>query len=207
MTNSRQELLGIVLAAGQGRRLGYPKSRLCIGGHWALAMITSALKKGGCSRVKVILSQESKQAIEGFPELDVEFLINPDPSLGASSSIKVALQNEAKLAAALIHPCDVPLLSASVVQKLIAGWRNCEQSENLVVRPVTPAGKGGHPLLVAEQRIPDIMGLSDDESLRKLLLPREQRLDLLFKGDPGPFLGVNTDEQHSLIESFIAKPK
>ena len=202
-------LVGVILAAGAGNRLGYPKAALHLGQRFILPMLVTALRQGGASKVLVVLSTPAEQSISGLPALGCdEVVINPAPESGRTGSVHCALSTIPQdCSGLLIHPCDVPLLSHQVVEELIKAWRNCESPTQTVVRPITPAGNGGHPLLIPCGRFAHLAAMGPDQALRELLIPRENRLDVTIRGDPGPFLGINTPDQLELLESFISKSK
>ena len=104
----------------------------------------------------------------------------------------------------MIHSCDIPLLSADAVQQLCQGWHRCESPHTVLARLTTPGGKGGHPLLLGTDHIGKLRSFGADQPLRQLLRDApEAVLNLVRRGDPGPFLDVDTREQLELLESLL----
>lgn len=194
-----------MLAAGAGRRLGYPKAALQLRGRWMLPRLLHALRAGGAARVILVLSADARQAIAAFGGHGADEVVeNPAPERGRGSSLACGLAAlPAAPEALLIHPCDVPLLQPSAVAHLLAAWRRAAARERLLARLVTPTGRGGHPLLVGGQRIEDLRRLQPGQSLRELLhADPAHRLDVRLEGDPGPFLDVDTPEQLAFLENL-----
>lgn len=195
----------VLLAAGSGKRLGLPKALLELQGHWMLPRIVSALFAGGCESVHVVVRPEEVPIIQARGGCgDAVILPNPHAEAGRTGSILLGLEEIPMDDALLIHPCDIPLLSAGVVSQLLGAWRGCSQPQDLLVRPVTPGGKGGHPLLLGARQVAVLRGYSPDRTLRDLLRASPERiLNVLRRGDPGPFLDVDTPEQLALLESLL----
>lgn len=199
----------ILLAAGAGTRLGFPKALLEVHGRWMLPRLVETLRAGGCRSVVVVTRPEVVAAIaqRGGCGAD-EMVLNPRPEEGRSGSILcglgAALGVARKPDAVVIHPCDIPLLSADAVRQLLLGWLQAPQRESLVARLVTPGKRGGHPLLVGANRFAELEALGADQPLRDVVHGKpEQRLDITRKSDPGPFLDVDTPEQLQLLESLL----
>ncbi len=195
----------ILLAAGDGKRLGYPKAALQVGGKWMLPELVRNLRMGGASRVSLVLSSLALDAIAdlGLPEADDE-VIHAHPELGRTSSLQAALPLVQAGHALLIHNCDIPLLRPEVVHRLIQGWCKMPEADATLARPVTAGGRGGHPLLVGCDLVSEIAELAPDQPLRDLLRRHQNSiLDIKIADDPGPFLDVDTREQLDLIESLL----
>lgn len=199
-------LSAVLLAAGEGRRLGQPKAALELAGVWMLPRLVAALHRSGATQVVLVLSAAARRAIagRGDPGADATVL-NPDPARGRTGSILAGLEAvPAEAEGVLIHPCDVPLFSGQAGARLVAAWRACPSAASLVARPVTPAGRGGHPLLVGSERLDTLRSFAADRPLRDLVREDPARLlNVTLTGDPGPFLDVDTPEQRQLLESLL----
>lgn len=195
----------ILLAAGAGRRLGLPKALLEIQGIWMLPRIVSALQAGGCERVVVVAREEQLHVIDTRGGCGAETLLaNPDPDAGRTGSIQCGLAALEPGRALMIHSCDIPLLSADAVLQLRHAWAQEPSPQGLLARLVTPGGKGGHPLLLGAEVVPEILQLAPQEALRRIVHADSDRLlNVVRRGDPGPFMDVDTREQLELLESLL----
>jgi CTP:molybdopterin cytidylyltransferase MocA len=202
----RPALEGILLAAGAGRRLGVPKALLCVRGVWMLPRLAAALHAAGAARVHVVVRAEERAEIaaRGLP-VCATLHVNTAPQAGRASSVLVGLQAVSAASAVLVHPCDVPLLSAAAARALVEAWWLALDRDRLAARLVTPSGRGGHPLLLGKVRAADARRLAPGASLREILhADPARRLDVVLRGDPGPFLDVDTPEQLELVESLLS---
>jgi CTP:molybdopterin cytidylyltransferase MocA len=195
----------VVLAAGKGTRLGYPKAALVVQDQWMLPILMKALRLGGATRITLVLSKESQQAIQNLGETGADALIlNPSPEDGRMSSVFLGIQSTQSEEALLIHPCDIPLLSPDVLLKMRRAWQREPNPQELFVRPVTSAGRGGHPLLIGADLVPKLQALPAGQNLRDFMRQHSERiLNVTIPRDPGPFLDVNTPEQLQLLETLL----
>jgi CTP:molybdopterin cytidylyltransferase MocA len=195
----------ILLAAGAGRRLGLPKALLELKGIWMLPRLVSALQTGGCEQVVVVVRAEQLAILEARGGCGAQMVIaNPHPDGGRNSSMHCGLAALQPGRAVMIHPCDIPLLSAAAVLQLLQAWAQQTTPQQCVARLMTPGGKGGHPLLLGAEVVPEVLQLRAEESLRSIVhFNRDRLLNVVRRGDPGPFLDVDTREQLELLESLL----
>lgn len=196
---------GILLAAGAGRRLGLPKALLELQGIWMLPRLVSAMQLGGCEHVVVVVREEHLGVIDARGGCGAEVLLsNPNPETGRTGSIHCGLEALESDRAVMIHSCDIPLLSAEAVLQLRHDWGQLEKPQEAVARLMTPGGKGGHPLLLGAKVVPEVRALSPETPLRQILRADQDRLlNVIRRGDPGPFMDVDTREQLKLLESLL----
>lgn len=199
-------LSAVLLAAGPGRRLGYPKAALRLRGIWMLPRLVRALRGGGAQFVAVVLSREAQEQVATLGPTGADRdVVNPCPEAGRTGSVLCGLAAlPPSPEGVLVHPCDVPLLRPAAVAAVVAAWRAAAEPAATAARPVTPSGRGGHPLLLGSARLEELRGFPPDRSLRDLLQADPKRvLNVRLEGDPGPFLDVDTPEQLALLESLL----
>jgi nicotine blue oxidoreductase len=194
----------VLLAAGAGARLGRPKALLELHGRWMLPRLVEQLAAGGAERVHVVVAAGCAEEVErrGL-RAAARILVAAAPELGRGASLACGLAAVADDRAVLVHPCDVPLLRAAAVRELLAAWLALPDRDDWVLRPVTQAGRGGHPLLLGAARARAARRLRPEQSLREILHADPDRRRDLVQTDPGPFLEVNTPEQQAWLESLL----
>lgn len=118
-----EPLLGLVLAAGAGTRMGRPKA-LCTtpdGTPW-LQRAYDALLGGGCSRVRVVLGASAAEARSLTPA-DAEVVVATDWARGLSASLASGLRGltaASPEAAAVVTLVDLPDLDVRAVRRVTA---------------------------------------------------------------------------------------
>lgn len=200
-----QTIHAVVLAAGEGNRLGYPKAAIKVAGRWLLPDLILAFRAAGAQTVTLVLSQQSQASIADFgpTHADLE-VVNPSPEEGKTSSILCGLQDIPPGNAVWIHPCDTPLVQAASLMTIRQAWESSENPDQLLARPVSSANRGGHPLLVGSERVEELKKFLPEQSLRELLQNHpESQLNVKVSSDPGPFLNINTPEQLTLVEGLL----
>jgi len=165
--------IGLVLAAGAGRRFGGPKATVCIDGERLVDRAVRVLRQGGCPRVLVVLG-----AWVG-PVADAEVIVNADWPNGMGGSLRVGLTHllaepavgstEAGPRRAVVTLVDLPGLTPAAVAHL------CDQHESLVA--ACYGNQQGHPVLIGEQHWPALVAeLKGDRGARHYLQRQSARL-------------------------------
>lgn len=113
--------IGVLLAAGEGRRMGGPKAlrRDPDGTSWLLRS-AAALDEGGCDRIVVVLgagAEEAEALLDGIP---VEVIVAPDWRRGMSASLRAGLGFLYDGDAAMVSLVDLPDVGAAVVRRVLA---------------------------------------------------------------------------------------
>ncbi|MCA0437286.1 MAG: nucleotidyltransferase family protein [Actinobacteria bacterium] len=132
--------VGIVLAAGAGRRFGMPKV-LAEDGAWLRAAV-AALDAGGCRPVYVVLG--AAQVVMPPPALAIA---NPDWAAGMGTSLRAGLlaAEDTEAAVAVLHLVDLPDVGADVVARLVAGAGPGS------LRRASYDGAPGHPVVLGRR--------------------------------------------------------
>ena len=135
------QVAGVLLAAGEGSRLGTPKALVELGGRRLVDRGVQLLRDGGAAPVLVITGAVPV-TVPGA--LTVH---NPDWPTGMGSSLAAGLRAlPGDCAAAVIALVDQPLIGAEAVRRLIAAYR---AGAEVVV--ATYDGEPRNPVLLARR--------------------------------------------------------
>jgi molybdenum cofactor cytidylyltransferase/nicotine blue oxidoreductase len=117
-TSAGQRVVGAVLAAGSGSRLGAPKADLVLGGQRLVDRAVTALAGGGCSDVVVV-------GRAGSSVTGVRVVVNPDPDAGMRSSLALAVEvaEHAGAEVLLVVLVDMPDIDMADVRAVLENWR------------------------------------------------------------------------------------
>src|SRR5215831_21122855 len=112
-----RQIAGILLAAGEGSRLGGPKALVEVAGTRLVDRGIALLRGGGTAPVVVVTG-----AVD-VPLLGVITVHNPDWRSGMGSSLAAGLGAVPdSCAAAVVALVDQPLIGPGVIQRLIAAY-------------------------------------------------------------------------------------
>lgn len=138
--------VGILLAAGAGRRYGKPK--VLVDGWLDIAV--DALRAGGCADVVVVLGAARVAAPPGATTV-----MEPRWRDGLSASVRAGLRQADRLRAdyAALHVIDTPDVGPAVVARVL---------DRAIASPSGLArasfgGRPGHPVVVARRHWPGVL--------------------------------------------------
>jgi molybdenum cofactor cytidylyltransferase len=139
-------IVGVLLAAGAGRRYGKPK--VLVGGWLDIAV--RALRDGGCGDVVVVLGAAHVSAAPG-----VIAVIAPDWDEGLSASVRTGLAQADRLGAdyAVLHVIDTPDVGGEVVGRVI---QRALASGSGLARAYF-GDRPGHPVVIARRHLPAVL--------------------------------------------------
>ena len=188
----KKEPVGILLAAGDGSRLGQDKMFVDIGGRPMIERALRPLRKAVAVRDVLIVIPGGR--IDDFVHLKSphrHLIENPDPSRGMISSIRCGLESGwAQERDFLILPGDVPFVDPAVIEQLVRTRRvrDCK-----IVLPVYK-GLGGHPGLFHRELAADFFAHGDSSGTREILFRYNQDTVRLNVADPDICFDVDTPE-------------
>jgi nicotine blue oxidoreductase len=176
----------VLLAAGNGSRLGQPKATVELAGSTLAERGVALLRAGGSTPVIVVTGAVPVE-IPG-----VLAVHNPDWMTGMGSSLVTGLRAlaSADVEAAVIALADQPLVGAESVRRLIAAHEN-----GATVAVAGYDGKARNPVLIARVHWPAVIELAaGDAGARPFLRARPDLVTLVECGDTGSPDDVDTPE-------------
>jgi nicotine blue oxidoreductase len=165
----------IVLAAGQGERLGRIKPLVPIDGVPALARVVQTVKAAGIERIIVVLGHAASEIQATVPLNGCRVVVNPHFEDGMASSLKTGIAALAKKADGfLILHADMPYLLPQTVRVVLAQAR-----EGMKI--VAPAfrGRRGFPVYLHATCLPKLVPILTGETGARQYI-EEHRDDLVL---------------------------
>jgi molybdenum cofactor cytidylyltransferase len=143
---SQSRAVGVLLAAGEGRRYGRPK--VLVEG-WLDAAV-DALQAGGCADVVLVLGAAQVAAPPG-----VTPVVAQDWRDGLSASVRAGLAEADRTLAdyAVLHVVDTPDVGPAVVARVLGRAR---KSHSGLARAYF-GDRPGHPVVIARGHWPDLL--------------------------------------------------
>lgn len=155
----------IILAAGESKRMGFPKMLLDFGGITMLEKVISNVKAASVDDIIVVLGAYRDEILKIAEYAGVKSCYNDIYMEGMLSSVQCGFRNIATATdAVLIFQGDQPLIPPEVTDSIINRYRNGDKG---IVIPVYK-NRRGHPLLVDRKYFGEIEKLDPGKGLRSL---------------------------------------
>jgi len=173
---------GIVLAAGQGSRMGGGKLLLPLGDATVVERAVRSLLEAPVSDLVVVVGVYGEAVRRQLRKLPVRFAVNPDPFSDMAESIRCGLKivNPSEIEAFLVLPADMPLVLPETVRTLIVSLL---ESDKPIAVPVF-RNRRGHPVVFRANFYERVMNFRSPQGIRPLV-----------HGDPSRVLSVEVDDE------------
>lgn len=176
--------VAIILAAGEGRRISFPKALLeARAGETFLGALALTFQAAGC-QVLAVAGKHAAQIRARHPELAL--VENPDWKQGQLSSARRGLSAALQAGAEqlLIHPVDAPCLRSETVKRVLGGLSQAEAA-----LPKLGSARG-HPLALTRQAAEKLLAQNGAPHLEAALQALE--VAQVTVEDPGVLCNINT---------------
>ncbi|MDJ0974623.1 MAG: nucleotidyltransferase family protein [Planctomycetota bacterium] len=182
----------LLLAAGEGSRLGEDKMFVDVGGRQLIERSLRTYRKAErASDVIIVVPGGAADRFAHLRSPHRHIVENPDPSRGMISSIRAGLESGwAAERDFLVAPADVPFVDPALVDQLVTTFtvRDC--------RIALPSyrGLGGHPGLYHHSLSQDFFLSGDTSGAREILLRYQQETVRMNVHDPDVCFDIDTPE-------------
>jgi molybdenum cofactor cytidylyltransferase len=185
---------GLILAAGESRRMGSPKALLQYRGQTFLDTIVS-LFAARCSPVIVVLGADADRIRRGITSQAI-FVINPDYRTGQTSSMQCGLRAVPPDAEGVLFTlADHPAVAASTIDALVAA--PCP-----FLRVPRFEGRRGHPVWFSRALIAEFLAIPADSAARDVVYSHVGETEYLDVNDPGIVADIDDPAAYrTLIEA------
>ncbi len=193
----QRPVAGILLAAGEGSRLGQPKALVEIAGQRLVDRGSRMLRDGGAAPIVVIT---------GAAPVDVPGALvvhNPAWASGMGSSLATGLSALRSLpfecGAAVLALADQPLVSSESVRRLIAAH---QAGASIAVAAYD--GRPRNPVLIAREHWAEVLTLAQgDAGARPFLRAHPDLVTLIECGDAGSPDDIDTPEDLARVTQAL----
>ncbi|PBC95117.1 nicotine blue oxidoreductase [Streptomyces sp. Ag82_O1-15] len=199
MTHTEDQVAGLLLAAGGGRRLGgRPKALLEHRGRPLVEYAVGVLRAAGCTRVHVVLGARA-DAVRERARLDGCVLVdNPEWEHGMGSSLRAGLDSLTGTGAraALVSLVDQPGIGPRAVARVLAAY----QDDTSLVSAAYD-GVRGHPVLFGAAHWAGVAAsATGDRGARAYLKEHEAAITLIECGDVAEPYDIDTEDDLGHLE-------
>lgn len=191
--NEIRAVAGVVLAAGESRRMNCPKLLLPWNDDTVLGCTLANAMAGHVKPLTVICGAEAEAIAAQAAAKGLSWLLNENYALGQSTSLICGLKAVPPGYGVMFILGDMPVVLPASYRELAAAYR---ESGALIVAPVNSAGQRGNPTVWSPEVFSELEGLSGDNGARELLEQYRQQTLLLPLNDPGLYTDIDTPEDY-----------
>ncbi len=191
-----EPVAGIVLAAGESKRMGRPKQLLEWHGQTFVRTAAETALAAGLSPVIVVTGAEAEGVREAVQDLPVTLAGNPQWRSGQAASIQVGLAAcPGNTGAAIFVLADQPQIPADMLTGLLEAHAG---SLSPIVAPLVADNRRGNPVLFDRATFGALRALRGDEGGRSIL--SRFRVEYLPWNDERLLLDVDTEDDYKRLK-------
>jgi len=193
----KPKIAGIILAAGQSRRMG-PANKLLskLKGKSLIRHVTGNAIAAGLAQVIVVTGYEAGRIRQDLSGLNIIYVHNQNFAEGLSSSLKTGIQTLGpRIDAALILLGDMPFINADIIKTIAATWAR-DREEHILVPHCR--GQRGNPVLWPRRYFDELASLSSDSGARQLFHVHRDAIMKIELGE-GILQDIDTPEAAAAI--------
>ena len=187
------EIRSIILAAGESKRMGFPKMLLKFNGKTMIEKVLENVAESDSDSILVVLGASMEVLIDLVRKYDVKYCYNSNYMDGMLSSVQCGFKNlPSDTAATLVFQGDQPFITPSVINMVIDAYKTSGKG---IVIPVYK-GKRGHPLLLDKKYSDRIYSLDPAEGLRSIIYLNSSDVLEVETGEPGILRDFDTYDDY-----------
>ena len=189
---------GVILAAGQGIRMGEPKQLMLLGGKPMVWHVASSACRANFDQVIVITGAYEADIKNVLQDLPLQIVYNENWHEGQSTSVKKAVEAiRAEEQAVVFLLADQPLITRSLINEII---RVYHQTNASIIVPRALKQPGNPVLFDLEVWCSALLQLSGDEGARQIIRRNQQAIHYIELLEGQIFLDVDTPAEYELMK-------
>ena len=159
------EIWAVILAAGESKRMGYPKMLLPFHNSTMIECVITSITKSNVDKILIVLGAEKEALTQLAEKLHIEYCLNDNFKEGMLSSVQCGFKTmPSACKASFVFQGDQPLITFNTINALIDGFFSSGKG---IIIPVYKK-KRGHPILIDMKYRSEIDKLSHTKGLRSL---------------------------------------
>lgn len=197
-------ITGLILAAGQSKRLGGVKPLLLHETSTLIEFVIANYRASKIDNLILVLGHDARRVVQKIPIAGLRVVINPTPSLGMSTSIQRGMAHLAPRSDALmIAMGDMPLIGPDTINQMIAAF---DKSKKGIAVPVYDK-KRGHPVIFDQKTYFDsLLELRGDVGAKEILEANPKDILEVKVKTEGVLIDVDTREDWDNIRDRLEMP-
>ena len=197
-TSLYENYTAVILAAGLSSRMKDFKPLLAVDGRTAIEGLVEAAQGAGIKDIVVVTGYRREDLQPVIRRYELTEAFNPAYETGMFSSIRagIAKAAEQKYKGTLLIPVDCPLISISVLRKVM------DEADGHFAVP-TYEGKKGHPLYIPAGFYDEILTHDGEGGLKTITDRYWDQMDRIPVNEEGCIMDMDTPEGYEEIRQFV----
>ncbi|MBS1227696.1 MAG: MobA-related protein [Proteobacteria bacterium] len=183
------EIVGILLAAGRGRRFGGDKLQHLLPDGLPLAVAAANHLRPACDRLIAVLRPGAEALGELLGAAGCETLVCADADLGMGHSLAAAIRATPDAAGWVVALADMPFIATASQQSVVAALRN-----GASLAATEFQGQRGHPVGFAGPWFAQLSQFTGDQGAKSILQAHRAQITLCAVDDSGVLRDVDTPD-------------
>ena len=183
------EIVGVLLAAGKGRRFGADKLLHPLADGTPMAIAAARNLRAACDHSLAVLRPDQRQLAGLLSAEGLSIAYSAEAEFGMGHSLAAGVLASPDAGGWIIALADMPFLRPETIVAVV----NALRAGASVAAPVMDARRG-HPVGFSPSCFDELVGLTGDQGARSLLARQPDRLTGMDCDDPGIFRDVDTPE-------------
>jgi len=194
-------IYGIILAAGESKRMGKVKLTLPLGDKQLIEWVLQAAKLTPLDKYFLVVRPEDKEIIKTGEKWGAEIVLNPEYKSGMSSSIRKALLqiSPEELEGFFVILGDQPLIKPSLLFKMLLSFTLGKKE---IVVPFYK-DRQGNPVFFDGYWKDELMKLSGDVGGRVLIKAHPERIKRFKISDESILLDIDREEDYEKVKNIF----
>ena len=196
MARTVESIAPVILAAGNSKRMGYPKALLPLGEDIFLTRILRVLREVGFVRPRLILGRDAEIIIARIGDYQADVIVNPNPDNGQLSSIQLGVSSlSEKIEAAMLWPVDQPAISVDLLRSLTELFvaNDCR-----IAVPFRD-GRRGHPAIFHRTMLHEFMKAPMEKGAKGIISRYESETCFLPTDESAAFFDIDTPSDYQTL--------
>jgi len=191
---------GILLAAGESRRMGKPKLLLPWKQTTIIEAVVDAYLKSALAELIVVVGESKESIKEVLQSKPVKVVENPLYRQGMGTSICRGVEAASgKAEGYLIGLGDQPFISADIIDQLITYF----VKEHPGIAVCSYQGKNGHPVIFARKFRRDLRSIRGDIGGRTIINKHLNEVAYIEVGSKNIRLDIDTPEDYQKLTNLL----
>jgi molybdenum cofactor cytidylyltransferase len=193
---------GLILAAGESRRMGSPKALLEFQGETFLDRLIGLFARR-CAPVIAVLGAQREIVRAGLRRPGEALIVdNPDFRLGQLTSMQCGLRAVPAAADAVLFTLvDHPAVAPATIDALLEALSEAlsEAGAPAALRIPRFNGRRGHPIRISRSLIPEFLALPAGSSAREVVTRHASEIAYIDVDDPGILADVDNPAAYASL--------